>query len=228
MMHRHKALGIAFAAILALSALAAQAASASPLTVNEGGSGTTFYTGDQETTWIFETPEGTSQCPTTSIKASSTGTSVNETSYEATYSNCSGLGFVVMHWNQSNCTYTFTTPTKIKTGEVTWSASNIHIVCAAGKFIEYTPTTFGVSVCTRFIGSQTPTGGHVIGRNAGGPGPNEKDVTLEITLEGLQYTSTGGACGSAGAHSDLKWTGNSTVRAYSNGGHTTQRGIAFS
>ncbi len=228
MIRRYKAIGIALAAILALSALAAQAASASPLTVTEGASGTTFYTGDQDgKRWIFATPDGESECPTTSIKASSSGTFVNETSYEATYSNCSGLGFVVMHWNQGGCTYTFTTPTSIKPGEVTWHASGIHIVCSSGKSIEYTPTLFGVSACTRFIGSQTPTGGHIVGKNTGG-GANEMDVTLEITLSGIHYTSTGGACGSAGAHTDLTWTGNSTVRAYSNGGHTTQRGITFS
>jgi hypothetical protein len=107
---------------------------------------------------------------------------------------------------------------------VTWHASDIHIVCPAGKSIEYTPTSFGASVCTRFIGSQTPAGGHVVGRNVGTAGA--MDVTLEITLTGLQYTSTGGACG--GTQTDLTWVGNSTIRAYSNGGHSSPRGITFS
>lgn len=225
MMRRYKALGVALAAVLALSALAAQVASANPLTV-EGG-GTVFYTGDQdEGLWKFDSSSGASQCPTTSIKASSSGTTVNETSYEATYSNCSAFGFVTMHWSQSGCTYKFTTPTKIKAGEVTWHASDIHIVCSAGKNIEYTPTSFGVSVCTRFIGSQTPTGGHVVGTNVTGGG--KTDVTLDITLTGMHYTGTGGPCGNSETHSDLTWTGSSTVRAYSNGGHTTQVGIAYS
>ena len=226
-MNKYKVLGIAFAVVLALSALVAQAASASPLTVEGGESGTTFYTGDQDKgTWVFNSSSGASQCTTTSITASTSGASVNETSYAANYSNCSAFGFVIMHWSQGGCTYTFTTPTKLKAGEVTWSASGIHIVCQSGKSIEYTPTSFGVSVCTRFIGSQTPSGGHIVGKSTGSAG--EMDVTLEITLEGLHYTGTGGPCGDASTHSDLTWTGNSTIRAFSNGGHTTQRGITYS
>jgi hypothetical protein len=226
MVHRYKALSIALAAMLALGALAAQAASAAPITVPEGG--TISYTGDQTgETWKFSTPSGVASCPTTSISGTSSGTSVTETSWAADYKNCTGFGFALMHWFHNNCTYTFTTPTQIKAGEVTWHASDIHIVCPAGKSVEYTPTSFGVSVCTRFIGSQTPTSGHVIGRNAGGAG-NEMDVTLEITLSGIHYTGTGGVCGNAETHSDLTWTGKSTVRGYSNGGHTTQRNITFS
>ena len=228
-MQRNKALGVALAAILALSALAAQAASADALTVNEGASGTTFYTGDQDkASWQWSSASGVAECPTTSISASSSGASVNETTWAAVYGNCTGFGFAVMHWNHNGCTYTFTTPTKVKAGEVTWNGSDIHIVCPTGKSIEYTPTSFGVSVCTRFLSAQTPTSGHVIGTNTGGLGVNEKDVTLDIALSGIHYTGTGSVCGDSSTHSDLSWTGKSTVRAYSNGGHSTQRGIAFS
>jgi hypothetical protein len=230
MMHRYKAIGVALAAILALSALAAQAASATPLTVNEGASGTTFYTGDQDgATWIWKDSGGNEAvCPATVISASTSGASVSETTWAATYEKCSGFGFAIMHWNHNGCTYTFTEPTQIKTGEVTWNASDIHIVCPTGKQIEYTPTVFGASVCTRFVNPQTPTSGHIVGRNVGGVGANEMDVTLEITLTGIHYTGTGSVCGDSSTHSDWTWTGKSTVRAYSNGGHSTQRGITFS
>ncbi len=226
MIHKYRAIGIALAAILALSALAAQAASASPLTVTEGASGTTFYTGDQDSVWVWSDDTFSAECPTTSISASSSGASVTETSWSAAYDKCKGFGFATMDWKHNNCTYTFTTPTKLKTGEVTWHASDIHIICPEGKQIEYTPTSFGVSVCTRFISSQTPTGGHIVGRNVGSG--SEMNVTLEITLEGIHYTGTGGVCGNSETHTNWKWAGNSTIRAYSNGGHTTQRGITFS
>jgi len=225
MMHKYKALGVALAAVLALSALAAQAASASPLTVTGGG--TTFYTGDQDKTpWIWTDGSLSAECVATTITASSSGESVTETTWTATYDKCTGFGFALMHWNHNGCTYTFTTPTQISPGVVTWSASNIHIVCPVGKSIEYTPTSFGVSVCTRFINSQTPTGGHVVGRNVAGSSPT--DVTLEITLEGIHYTGTGGVCGNSETHTNWKWTGNSTVSAFSNGGHSTLRSIKFS
>jgi len=228
-MNRYKALGIAFAAVLALSALAAQTASASPLTVTEGASGTTFYTGDQDNaTWIWKDSSGNeANCPATSIAASSSGATVSETTWTATYEKCTGFGFP-MHWNHNGCTYTFTEPTQLKAGEVTWNASAIHILCPTGKQIEYTPTVLGTSVCTRFVNPQTPTSGHVVGRNAGKSGATEMDVTLEITLSGIHYTGTGGVCGNSETHTDWSWSGNSTVRAYSNGGHSTQRGITFS
>ncbi len=226
MIRRYKAIGIALAAILALSALAAQAASASPLTVE--GAGTASYTGDQDVgVWEFKDPGGVAaKCTSATIAGTTTGTNVNETTYTANYTSCTGFGFAVMDWNQNNCTYTFTTPTQIKPGEVTWHGSGIHIVCPAGKSLEYTPTSFGVSACTRLIPSQTPTGGHVVGRNVAGSSP--KDVTLEIKLSGIHYTGTGGLCGNGETHSDLTWTGNSTIRAYSNGGHNSQLGITYS
>jgi len=228
-MRRYKALGVALAAVLALSALAAQVASASLITVTGGESGSTFYTGDQDSgAWEFKDAGGlAAKCTTSSIFGSSSGATVSETTWSNTYSGCTGFGFATMHWFDQGCTYTFTTPTKIKAGEVTWHASDIHIVCPAGKKIEYTPTTFGASVCTRFLSSQTPAGGHVVGKNVT-VGGTEMAVTWEITLTGLRYTGTGSVCGNSEIHTDLNWQGNSLIRAYSNGGHSSPRGITFS
>ncbi len=224
MIRRSKTIVLPMVAMLALGALVAQAASASPLTVTNGASGTTFYTGDQDGGIHVFTSSAEVKCKGAVFTAKSTGASVNDLTVTPTYTDCSAFGFATAHVNVNGCTFTFTTPSDSGFNQVTWSGSQLHIICGA-KEIEITPMVFGMPVCTQFIGAQTANSGNVIGTSTGGTGES-MDITLDINLTGISYTGTGGACGTSG--NSASYVGNSTVRAYSNSGHTNQRGITFS
>ncbi len=225
---RLKALGILVVAALALAAVVAQAAPAIPLTVNEGGIGKTYYTGDQDGGKFTFTSTATVQCTTVVLTATTEGASVSEvTIFPNTLSGCTAFGFATAHIKPNGCSITVTTgaATQLSPTEVTLHPQDVHIDCPIGKRIDVTPTAFGASVCTQSVGSQTPTGGHGTATNGGSATADGMDVTLQLTLKGLEWTGTGGACGTSGTNAEL--TGNSTVRAFSNEAHTTQRGITF-
>jgi hypothetical protein len=244
MIRKYKAFGLALMAIFAFSAVVAQGASAVPLTVDLPEKTAVHITGNQATQHKFTTPNGSVTCSTAVFDATPTteaGGAINEMTVAPTYTGCAAFGFATAHVNVNGCTYTFTTPAKIA-GGVTWTPTiivkheggvetntgQLHIVCPAGKSIEITPTTFGVSACTQFVGTQTPTSGHVVGVNSGGTKTGEMDVLLETTLSGIHYTGTGGLCGNGETHSDATYTGNSTVRCYKNAAHTEQVDCTFS
>ncbi len=229
MIRRSEAVGLATVVILALSAFVVQAAVASPLTVNVIKGTTVHFTGDQETGHKFTTPNGSVSCVKASFDATAVAGeagAIAELTVIPTYSECSAFGFATAHVKTNECKYTFTTPTSLGGGVVTWHPSQLHIVCPAGKSVEITPTTFGVSACTQFVGEQTPTAGHVVGRNVASSEPG--DVTLETTLEGVHYTGTGGLCGNGETHSDAKYTGNSTGSCSTNLAHTARVECTFS
>lgn len=225
----HKAPGVAITIALILSVLGGPDASATPLTSEVGIGASTFMTGDQDGgKHVVTTANGTVTCTTRSFNAKSTeGPAIHEITIATTTSGCTAFGFATMHTSQNGCAYTATTPTSLGAGQVTWTASSqVHLVCPAGKSIEITPTSFGVSLCTMFMGAQTPTGGHIVGRTVAGSKPI--DITLEITMTGIHYTGTGGVCGNSETHSDMTYSGNSTVRCYSTESHSTQVGCKFS
>jgi hypothetical protein len=211
------------AALLVLSALLAQLALAVPLTIEGGESGTTFYTGDQDGGTHVLTTTATVKCTTASFTASSSGASVNELTVTPSYSGCSAFGFATAHWKTNGCTYTYSTPTTITSNEVTYHPSGRLFVCPGGSKMEITPTAFGVSVCTQSIPPQEPKGGHTISRNAGSF--SAMDVTYQFTLFEIQYTGTGGACGSSGANGTYE--GSTTWRCFQNSAHTTVRGCTW-
>ncbi len=239
MIRNYKVFGLAMVAMLALGAFVAQGATASPLTVSGiAQGGTVFSTGDQHGgAHVFTSEGGTVSCTEASFRNEGTvgaGGVVNTLTVFANYptetsgggTNCTAFGFAGTHVKMNECDYHFDTPTQISTGVVTWSGSQLHVFCPVGKQIEITPTFFGSSVCTEFIAAQTPTGGHVTGKNVTGSSP--MDITLEITLSGIHYTGTGGSCGNNTTHSDGTLTGNSTVKCYSNSNHATQVDCTFS
>ncbi len=229
MIRNYKTLGLALMAMFAFGAIAAQGASAVPLTV-ETAAPTVFVTGDQDGgSHTFTTPEGNVTCTNTTFSGSGAQASgqVNHLTVTPDYTSCKAFFIANADVIHNGCTYTFTTPsTDIGDGQVTWHPNDLHIVCPTGKSIQITPTVFGASVCTQSVGPQTVTGGHVVGKNVLGSKP--MDITLEITLSGIHYTGTGGACGNSETHSDATYTGNSTVRCFSDEAHTKQVGCTFS
>jgi len=231
MIRNYKAFGLALVAMLALGAFVAQAASAKPLTVEGVAKGSTVhFTGDQETGHKFTSDSGTVTCAKAVFDATAvTGESgaINELTVEPTYSSCTAFGFATAHVNMTGCTYTFTTPTSLGGGQVTWGNEQLHIACPAGVTgIDITPTSFGVSICTQWVEAQTPTTGHVVGKNVAGSVP--MDVTLEATLTGIHYHGSGGICGDSSTHTNATYTGNSTGKCYKNAAHTEQVGCTFS
>lgn len=230
MIHNYRAFGLALVAMLAVAAFVAQAASASPLTVEVPQGSTVHLTGNQESTHKFTTPNGSLSCTGTSFDATEVagaGGAINELTVAPTMTGCSAFGFATAHVNTTGCTYTFTTPTSLGAGQVTWGPSQFHIVCPAGVTgIDITVTSLGVSICTMWIEPQTPTSGHVVGKNVAGSSP--MDVTLEFTLSGIHYHGSGGVCGDNTTHVDATYTGNSTWRCYKNVAHTEQVGCTFS
>jgi len=220
-----KSLGLATVATLCLGAFVAQGASAVPLTV-EGGGATTYLTGNQAGTIKFSTPNGTVSCTGNSVSGKSAGTSINEMTLAPTMTGCSAYGFAIADVTVNGCTYTFTTPTAVVQGRVTWGNSQTHISCPVEQYIEVTPTTFGISACTQFFMTQTPTGGHVMGINVSGSSP--ASFEFNFTLSGIHYNGTGGLCGNEETHSDATLNGSSTVKCYKNSSHTEQVGCKFS
>jgi len=187
-----------------------------------------WMTGDQDGgVQVFETPKGKVECTTVVWTAYSANSILSEITVTPSTSGCKAFGFSFTDVKVNACTYTFTTPTSLGAEGVTWSGEQFHLLCPTGKQIEITPTAFGASVCTQFLGPQTPTGGHIVGKNKGGAGA-EMDVTLEMTSSGLHYTGTGSFCSDATTHTDGVLTGNSTLRGYSDEAHATQQSITVS
>jgi hypothetical protein len=213
-------------AVLALGGFVTSIASASPLTSESAGA--TFITGDQDGgTNTFGNNFFTAQCVTKRLSAQTEGASINELTVSTSTSGCTWFGSWGVHTVWNGCAYTFTTPTRLEVGSVTWSASSqLHLACPTGKNLEYVLTAAGVSLCTVSVPPQTPTSGHVIARNAGASSPME--FTLEITVQGMHYTGTGSSCGDGATHSDAFLLGSSRVRCYANEAHTLQVGCTVS
>jgi hypothetical protein len=224
-----KRVALAMWAALSLCVLAASNAPASPLTAEVSVGASVFMTGDQDgKLHVVTTAGGSISCTERVFKGTATGgPAVSEVTIATSTSGCTAFGFSTIHTNQNGCTYTATTPTSLGGGQVTWTGSSqVHLVCPTGKSIEITPTFLGSSVCTMFMSAQTPTEGHIVGKSVAGSIP--MDITLEITLTKIHYTGTGSSCGNSETHSDMSYTGNSTVRCYSNSAHTVQVGCKFS
>ena len=226
MIRSYKALGLAMMALFAFGAIAAQSASANPLTVG-GGVAKVFVTGTTDKTSVHTLtvePGLAVECTHALYSGSAAVVSgaVNELTLTPEYTGCKAFGFATAHVKHNGCTYTLTTPTKLKTGEVTWGKEQIHVVCPEGKKLEITPTSFGVSVCTASVGSQTPSAGHLVSRN----GETEFELTDEATVEGVTYTSTGSACGKGG--NTAKFVGNTKATCYKNAEHTEKVSCKFS
>lgn len=229
MIRKYKALGLALMAVFAFGAFSAQGASATPLTVEPSNLAKVFITGTTDTVGgIHKLSLGgglSVECTHALYKGSATVVSgaVNEITLTPEYTGCKAFGFATADVKHNGCTYTLTTPTKI-VGGVTWHPSQIHVICPAGKKIEITPTSFGASVCTVSIGEQTPTAGHLVGHNAGTS--SAMDITDEATVEGIAFTSTGGACGASG--NTASFSGNTTGTCYKNEAHTEPVNCTFS
>jgi hypothetical protein len=161
----------ALLAVLALSAIGAATASAEFTSTGEGS-----ITGTQEGTHTFKAGS-----TVTCKKVDATGNVVKlaSASQEVTvhYSECTVDGFNNTA-HVSDATYEFTTAI---------DEFDVHLL----NTVTITPTVFGSSACTITVTPQTLN--TVDYTNVAGGG-----VTVNSTVSGISYHSTGGLCGSSG------------------------------
>lgn len=225
-----KALGLALFAALALSAMAASAASAK----HHFGApkAPTDVTGSQGTQHIFTTEAGEVKCNTATFSGTQGSASTSEVTITPHYTGCTAFGFASTHVKFNGCDYTFTTPTvDITPGEFT--SEPPHVLCPGTSVVEITPTIpfFGTSVCTVTVEPQTPTSGHVLYKNEGSG--DTRDVLVTSKVEGIHYTvhGGGGTCGTTESggktitHTDGKYTGTVTLKGYEDGNHAVHEPI---
>lgn len=208
-----KALALALGVVFAMSAVGVSAASAASYH-SGSASGTTFLTGTQIGTNSFDLANGTSvKCTTIVYDASYAGTTASELTIVPTYSGCTAAGQAATA--EINCHYKATTPTLTdlfgKAHQVT------HTQCTGPSVNKFKVPTAG---CEIIIAEQTPTNPLVDLTSVNSGTPNQDDITLKSTVEGVHYTTVGGGiCGAAGQG---KLTGEITLKAYSNAAHTSQ------
>lgn len=221
-MRKLKVLGLALAAVFALSAISASAASAEGTYTSEVAH--TTITGNQLSENIFTTSVGKVTCKSAVFDATATATSVTDLTVTPTYNECtltnnSGVQ-VSATVNHNECTYTFTTPTTTgKPAPEDWHAE-IHIECPAGK-PGIVISGFG---CTITVHPQTPTVPTVALTNSGTAGTG-MDVLLTSKVTGITYETTGFGCGAHEAN-DAVYDGTATVKGADTNGNAV--GITMS
>lgn len=225
-MQRLRAIGISLGIGLMFCAVGAQTASATETYTSGVAAGvSTFITGQDTSNGVWSDPSGTASCSTVSLsgEAVQKGPASHEITLTPSYSGCTCKGFATCHV-ATNCHILLTTPTTIEPTK--WTLHTPHLVPTSGSscVVTFTPTGFGVSVCTESVPNQTPTSGHAILTNAGSG--STADMNLVATWEGIHYTGTGGVCSNGETHSDMTFTVNWTLKGYSNSSHATQVGLS--
>jgi hypothetical protein len=230
MSHKIKALGLALAAVFAMSAVAAQAASAHTFVTDSGNPA--YLTGTQEPPVAANTLLLTGSGEEVHCEAAhyeSTGTVASgeeEVTVHPVYEECySGLapnpGEVEVRTNECHFTLTGTTDGN--------GHAEAHVNCGASPIELEIP-----GACTFTIGTQTPTGGGVHYTNHTTATP--MDFTVQATVTGIHYHAHGPLCflvaeGEISSETftadDADFTSSITVKCYKNAAHTEQVGCTI-
>ena len=179
-MVRIRTVGMALAAVLALSAFAASAAMAEGTytanTYPATGTATSALGND-----TFTTEAGNVECKS---EYSSTLTEAsNHLTVKPKYTECKAFGFASATVNMGSCDYTFTTPVteKLTVSEHDWTAK-VKVVCT--KATE--PITISAGACETTIGEQEPEGHVIITTTTTGP----KHLDFQSTFTNVTYNVT--------------------------------------
>ena len=237
-----KALGMALAAVLAVGAVSASAASASTIdhTFVAHGKYLTLVADPAapKQVFTFGGAEVTCEELTASGELASDGeTEVEEFEVEGTktykapsmtflpaYNTCT-IGGLKATVKANGCHYTLTGKTDA------FGHAIKHIFCEAGKQIE-----ISVTGCTVKFGEQTLRGVRYVHEYDQNTQTQNKALTIETTLKaneeeeqtGIQYTATGAFCSLAGIPKegeDGALAGKHTVTAYFDSEHKEKRGL---
>jgi hypothetical protein len=172
MIRNLKMLGVAFATVMALSAVVASAASATP-EFTASSYPATATGSNTKGSEVFTTEGGKVECDshfvTNSLSEASSIITVTPT-----YTSCDAFGFLEATVNMEGCRFPFTM-TKVLSLQFTL---DIHIECPAGKSIKITAST-----CKVEIKGQTALE-KVTATNSGG------SVVVKPAVEKIAYTVT--------------------------------------
>ena len=201
MMRNLKALGVALAAVLALSALAASAASADTFK-SEGGQEVTL-TGSQEASpnqMIFKTTSGSVTCPTSTFHAKTTSGVSTVTTSEPVFAGgclCIGIACTV---STNGCDFLL---------HITTTEGTADLVCPAGKELTLTSAK-----CVVHIKPQGPLPGLTYS-NTGSGATREVTIKFDVTNIHYEHTKVGEGIGSctSGTSTTGSLTGSAIVTA---------------
>jgi hypothetical protein len=210
-MRKLKIFGVAFAAAMALSALAAAAAFAT----YDSEAPVTTLKGSQVAANVFTTNAGTVKCEVAEFEGTQTGSetapgsgifTAAEIEVHPKYSKCRAFGLAATV-NTEGCNYKFTTAVKNAEGI---PQGKVHVVCATGKEIV---VNAGFGSCVSKIGSHTPGG--VVDFENQGTG-SSRDVLVNATVTGIKYSQEGPTCtGGTGTCENGTYVGSVTVKGFS-------------
>ncbi len=213
MIRNLKTLGVALCAALALTAVAASAASANYTASSYPTTGTAESALGND---VFKTEAGNVECKS-HFEGTLTGESANLT-VKAKYTNCKAFGFLEATVNMRSCDYLFTTGTFLKSteeGNTHEYTAAVHVKCTNAA----EPILISAGTCKTTVGEQSPEG-HVIITETTKTG----DVDVQATVTGIKYTVTedGFACpfGGTGAKTGATYTQGKEITFDSTNGAT--------
>jgi hypothetical protein len=212
-----KALGLSLVAVFAMSAMAAQAASAHQF-FSEGTP--TVLTASQIGEHVFKAG-GEVKCTTATFAGTQTGTETDTITIHPTYGKgggkCSIAGIITVTVTTTGCNYIFGSDTATSP-DLTGEHAAVSVECESGKAI-----TIAGSGCTIKVGGNTVNQGlrGVTYKNEG-TGAN-RSVEVTATARTIHYEASGLLCGLAGVqtgtHTDGTYDGVATVKGFvDNGG----------
>jgi hypothetical protein len=214
MIRNLKALGIAFAAMFVMSAVAASAAHATAAHFRVGdGAGTATVTVEQDPSavaQVFHTSAGNITCLEFHATGSANATTPTITLENIEYKNCEFESTeLAASVNFGTCHY------EIAAGNTETSPENSTgtvVLKPAGCQIHITSLTCNVTVEgeQEFVNQITFSNTHTTGKN--------EEITAHATASGIVYTTSAGCPGGGGNHNDGTYTGKVTARATAHSG----------
>lgn len=215
MIRNIKVLGLAFVAVLAMSAVVASAASASKF-MSEGDVNVTVKA-DQIGSHVFSVTGNNITCTTAHFESagliSSPATTVK---VHPTYTGCTAFGFLNSPITTTGCDYILSSGTESSADKF---PASLELTCETGKKIIIVAGTCEVTVS----GPQTfGTGLEFV--NTTGASPKDVDLNASSVTVAVNKVKDGFLCplGGTGAGTG-SYTGETTVRGYDSGG--TQVGV---
>ena len=202
-------IAIALAAVLAMSALVASAASAAEF---KSSKSPVMLNGVQKEQHVFAVDGQKVTCNTAEFnKASQATPTKNITGVEAKYANCTAFGFAGATVNMGNCTYTFTEPNTTDGGaNVHLWTSKVDIGCSGGTPITINSSVFGSECSVSVAANANPTE-HIIWE----VDTTNGDIFGKITVGGIGATKNkdNGLCplSGTGTTNNATYNGTATV-----------------
>jgi hypothetical protein len=198
MIRNLRVLGLAFVAVLAMSAVVASAAQAVP-TFTASSYPATVTGSNTIGNEVFTTEGGNVECDSHFVSNSISGPTSTLT-VTPTYTGCTAFGFLSATVNTEGCTYVFHATEKVSSGVY---KHHVDVVCPSGQSIKVTAGT-----CKAEIKGQT-------GRTTVKTTNSGSSVTVQPEVTNIAYTVTqdGFLCpfGGTGNKTDGKYTGDVLV-----------------